>query len=130
MPSVWRSNKQPVTALSSAAAEIYAFSEAVKDVNLLLWRAEEAGVHVNWPVTIYEDNKATISFQKSTTPNSKLKGVYNLRWNWVLQLKNTKKYIATKVDTNMNKADMGTKCYTPADMTKGLKLFKGVKTNL
>lgn len=34
MPVQWRSNKQPVTALSSAAAEVYAFSEAVKDVNL------------------------------------------------------------------------------------------------
>ena len=28
MPIHWRSNKQPVTAISSAAAEIYALSEA------------------------------------------------------------------------------------------------------
>lgn len=130
MPVEWRSNKQPVTALSSAAAEIYAFSEAVKHVNLLLWRAEEMGVKVNWPIDIYEDNKATISFQKSTTPTTKLKGIYNLRWNWVVQLRNRKKYTAVKVGTNENKADMGTKCYTPADMTKMLKQFTGVVTKL
>jgi hypothetical protein len=41
MPLHWRSNKQPKTVFSSAAAEVYAFSEAVKDARLLLWRAEE-----------------------------------------------------------------------------------------
>lgn len=70
----WRSNKQPVTSMSSAAAEVYAFSEAVKDVNLLLWRAEDLGVPVQWPARIYEDNKATISFQQSTKPTSKPRG--------------------------------------------------------
>ena len=84
IPVLWKSNKQPITALSSAAAAIYAFSECIKQVNLLLWQAEELGVVVPWPVNIYEDNKATVSFQKSTTPNSKLKGIYNLRWNWVV----------------------------------------------
>jgi hypothetical protein len=130
MPVLWKSNKQPVTALSSAAAEIYAFSECIKQVNLLLWRAEELGVVVPWPVNIYEDNKATVSFQKSTTPNSKLKGIYNLRWNWVVQLKNKLKYTATKVNTLENLADMFTKCFTPAEMTRVLKKFGGVETNL
>ena len=75
MPILWESKKQPVTAMSNAAAEVYAFSEAVKQVNLLLWRAEEIGVQVSWPVKIQEDNKATISFQQSTTPSSKLRGI-------------------------------------------------------
>ena len=130
MPVEWRSNKQPMTALSSAATKIYAFSEAVKHVNLLLWRAEEMDVKINWPIDIYEDNKATISFQKSTTPTTKLKGICNLRWNWVVQLRNREKYTAIKVGTNENKADTGTKCYTPADMTKMLKQFTGVVTKL
>ena len=81
---------------------------------------------------IYEDNKATVSFQKSTTPNTKLKGIYNLRWNWVaiVQLRNRKKYTTKRVGTNENKADMGTNCYTPADVTKMLKQFTGVVTKL
>ena len=34
MPVLWKSNKQPITALSSAASETYAFSECIKQVNL------------------------------------------------------------------------------------------------
>ena len=37
----WRSNKQPKTSLSSAEAEIYAMSTAVKDARTRLWIAEE-----------------------------------------------------------------------------------------
>ena len=44
MPVFWKSNKQPVTALSSAEAEVYAMMEAVKEARLRLWVAEEAGV--------------------------------------------------------------------------------------
>jgi hypothetical protein len=128
MPVVWKSNKQPVTALSSAAAEIYAFSEAVKQVNLLLWRAEEIGVQVQWPVSIFEDNKATISFQKSTTPSSKLKGIYNLRWAWEVQLKNKSMYTAVKVDTKSNIADMLTKCYTPIEYKRMLQKMPTIIT--
>ena len=66
MPVHWRSNKQPKTVFSSAAAEVFAFSETVKDARLLLWRAEELGVKVKCPFTMLEDNAATVSFQKST----------------------------------------------------------------
>ena len=45
-------------------------------------------------------------------------------------MRNRKKYTAVKVGTNENKADMGTKCYTPADMTRMLKQFTGVVTKL
>ena len=45
-------------------------------------------------------------------------------------MRNRKKYTAVKVGTNENKADMRTKCYTPADMTKMLKQFTGVVTKL
>ena len=46
MPIFWKSNKQPVTALSSAEAEVYAMMEAVKEARLRLWIAEEAGIEV------------------------------------------------------------------------------------
>ena len=41
MPIYWRSNKQPVTSVSSATADIYALSEACRDVGLVAWVAEE-----------------------------------------------------------------------------------------
>ena len=41
VPVHWRSSRQPVTALSSAEAEIYALAEAVKCGRLFNWRYEE-----------------------------------------------------------------------------------------
>ena len=113
----------PVTAYSSAAAEVYAFSECVKDSRLVLWRAEDLGVKIQYPFTIYEDNAATVSFQHSTIPNSKLKGVYNLRAAWILELKDKNIVKAEKVDTKKNIADLFTKCHEWFSMKKLLQLF-------
>ena len=44
--------------MSSAAAEIVAMSECMKDFQLRMWIAEEAGVQIGWPVDILVDNKA------------------------------------------------------------------------
>ena len=123
MPTHWRSNKQPKTVFSSAAAEVYAFSEAVKDARLMLWRAEELGVKVKYPFTLMEDNAATVSFQKSTTPYSKLRGVYNLRHNWVTELKDSKIVRAEKVHTDLNVADLFTKCHEWHKMRKLLSII-------
>ena len=74
MPIHWRSNKQPVTAMSSAAAEIMALSDTMKDMRLRLWIAEEAQIEVIKPMVVQVDNKAAKSFQESTNPASKLQG--------------------------------------------------------
>ena len=81
MPVHWRSNKQPQTSVSSAAAEIYALSEASKDAaaRLRLWVSEELGYEEIWPAVVQVDNAAALSFQKATKANTELKGVYNLR---------------------------------------------------
>ena len=109
MPYHWRSNKQPSTAMSSAAAEIVAMSECMKDVNLRMWIAEEIGIPVKWPVKILVDNKAGIHFQKRVNPDSKLKGVFDMRLGWLKELHNRKKFVAEKVDTEKNLADELTK---------------------
>ena len=58
-------------------AEIHALSEAVRDMNLRLWIAEEMGIHIEWPGRIFVDNAAgvsiTVSSQHGTNPNSQLK---------------------------------------------------------
>ena len=46
VPIHWRSNKQPMTATSSAMAEIYALSEACRDANLIMWKHQEMGGEV------------------------------------------------------------------------------------
>ena len=76
----WQSNKQPSTAQSSAAAaEIVAMSECIKDVNLRMWIAEEIGHNFKWPVHIKVDNKAGVHFQNNMSPDSKLKGTFDMR---------------------------------------------------
>ena len=87
MPIHWRSNKQPVSSTSSAVAEIYALSEAVRDMNLRLWIAEEMGIHIEWPGRMFVDNAAGVSFQHGTNPNSQLKGIFDLREQWVKELR-------------------------------------------
>ena len=115
MPLHWVSRKQPQTAFSSAAAEVFAFSEAVKEVRLLLWRAEDMGTVVKYPFKLLEDNAATVSFQGPTTPYSKLRGVYNLREAWVREMNAV---MAEKVPTDLNAADLFTKCHEWASMRK------------
>lgn len=123
-----RSNKQPQTALSSAAAETHAFSEAVKDSKHLAWRIEDTGQRIPRPIEMLEDNKATISFQKTTKTSTKLRGVYNLRWNWVTELRDTNEIKATKVDTDNNIADMLTKCQPRSKIEQFLRMLNIVTT--
>ena len=70
-----------------------------------------------------EDNAATVSFQKPTTPYSKLRGVYNLRHNWVTELKDSKIVRAEKVHTDLNVADLFTKCHEWHKMRKLLSII-------
>lgn len=43
-------------------------------------------------------------------PDSKLKGMIDLRWNWVIELQDTEQIRAVKVHTAHNVADILTKC--------------------
>ena len=110
MPVKWRSNKQPKTSLSSAQAEIYALSEACKDVNKCSWVHEEMGRVLPRPMQVYVDNAAGISFQKSTCASSKLGGIFDNRVDFIRELKDETAVEAVKVDTVKNVADLFTKC--------------------
>ena len=48
---------------------------------------------------IFIDNAAGVSFQRCTNPDSQIKGVFDLRVEWVRELRNSKKVSAMKVDT-------------------------------
>ena len=95
----------------------------MRECRLLLWRAEDLGAKVQYPFVLHEDNAATVSFQKSTTPYSKLRGIYNLRDQWVKELKNTKIVEARKVATENNVADLLTKCHEHSSMKRLLQLM-------
>ena len=64
---------------SSASAEIYALSEACKDARLIAWVAEDMHREIRWPMVVYVDNAAGVSFQHDTCTSSELRGVFNYR---------------------------------------------------
>ena len=105
----WRSNKQTTTAQSSTTAELVAMSECMKDVNLRMWIAEEIGHQIDWPVKIKVDNKAAVSFQNNMAPDSKLKGIFDMRLGWLQELHDKNKFKAVKIATDKNLADELTK---------------------
>ena len=88
-----------------------------------MWRSEDLGHNFDYPITMLEDNKAAVSFQQSTTPHSKLKGIYNFRDMWVRELKDLKYIKAKKVPTEENVADMFTKCLQWRVMKKLLAII-------
>ena len=84
-------------------------SEACKDIRLRLWVAEELGLQPAYPTDIKVDNQAGVIFQNKMNPTSKLKGVFDLRDNWVQELQDRQIITAVKVNTNVNLADQLTK---------------------
>jgi hypothetical protein len=108
----WRSKKQPVAAASSAAAEIYAMAEAARDARLHCWQAEEMGLTPPKPIEIQVDNTSGVIFQTKMNPQSRLKGMIDLRWQWVKELQDAKLVKAVKVNTLLNVADLLTKCHS------------------
>ena len=109
LPVHWRSNKQPETAISSAQAEIYAMSEACKDIRLRLWVAEEIGLQPTYPTDIKVDNQAGVYFQNKMNPATRLKGVFDLRQKWIEELQDRHIITAVKINTSVNLADQLTK---------------------
>lgn len=120
VPVHWRSAKQPVTALSSAEAEIYALSEAVKCGRLFQWRCEEMGMSMEWPMQIWVDNEQAVVFQKGTCVNSKLKGTFDMRLQWIGELKADNIVKGAKVDRENNLSDILTHCQPSGKFTKAV----------
>ncbi len=57
-------------------------------------------------IEIFIDNAAGFSFQRCTNPDTQIKGVFDLRDEWVRELRISMKVSAMKVDTAKNIADM------------------------
>ena len=123
-PVFWQSRKQPTTALSSAEAEIYALAEAAKAAKLTQWRAEELGIKTAWPARIYVDNAAGISFQNATCGNSRLLGTFDLRDEWVQELRDKKMIHTVKVHTDFNISDLLTKTHAAPRFAKLMALIR------
>ena len=93
-------------------------SECCKEARLISWIAEEMGRTVPWPLDVYVDNAAGVSYQHSTCALSKQRGVYDQRTDWVQELKDEKQINAVKIETARNLADLYTKCHMVATRKK------------
>lgn len=69
------------------------------------------GIQTQTPIVIQMDNKAGISFQKSTCTNSKLGGTFDLRNSRLRELRDTNVVKTVHVSTANNIADLLTKCH-------------------
>ena len=70
------------------------------------------------------DNKAGVHFQNQMSPDTKLKGIFDMRVGWLRELHDKKKFVAVKVATEKNLADDLTK---PLDSKTRKRLDEEVK---
>ena len=91
-------------------ADIYALSETVRVTRSVAWRLEELNIMVQYPVVVKVDNKQSKTFQEGTCIKSRLRGVVDMREEWVQELRNLAKVMVKWVPAQSNKADMLTKC--------------------
>ena len=130
VPVHWRSNKQPKTADSPACAEIYALKEGVRDARLLLWVAEEMGVSVSWPFVVNCDSKQAISFQEDTCPKSRIRGSFDLREDWVAEVRDQKIVQMSWIHGEKNCSDIMTKCMPTWKFRRMFKLVQDFQSRI
>ena len=85
-------------------------AEAARDSQLNAWKGEELGYTKRVPIEVLVDNSAGIIFQSKMNADSRIKGIFDLRWQWVRDLQDTSKIKAVKVKSENNLADILTKC--------------------
>jgi hypothetical protein len=110
IPVYWRSAKQCSTATSAAEAEVYALFEAVKAANLYWWRADQFGMQLPRPMTIWVDNRQAESLANNTCLNSKLGGVFDMRDSRIKEIRDKGAVEIKWVRRDYNPADILTHC--------------------
>lgn len=111
VPIMWKSTAQPVTALSSTEAEIYAASTAIQYSMHLGYVISELGMTNSAfprPFTLMVDNAAAQIFIEDTKANSRLKHI-DVRQDWVQDMRNRDIVIPEHIPSNDNLADVFTK---------------------
>ena len=108
-PVYWASRKQAGSVYSSAAAEIYALSEAVRCGRFYRWCCDDMALGISGKLVVQVDNQQAESFQKATCLNSRLRGVFDLRDSWVRELREDKKLQVKYVAAEGQLADVLTK---------------------
>ena len=106
----WISTWMKAICLSSAEAEVYALSEAVKLALHLKWVCQELNIPIADRIPIHVDASAAISFAENVggVSQTRLKHI-DLREAWVEQIKGNKEIELRKIDGKINPANFLTK---------------------
>ena len=84
--------------------------EGVRDARLFHWVADEMGIDAPFPFVLQIDSKQAHSFQRDTCPKSKIRGSFDMREDWVQEVRDLSVVTTKLVDTSRNLADIFTKC--------------------
>lgn len=107
-PVLWRSAKQPCTALSTTEAEYVSLSTVARDVHWLRRLCRELGMAQDKPTPLYEDNTGAIAWA-SDIGNFRRNKHIDVRVHHVRELVDSNDLAIMHVPTNEQRADVLTK---------------------
>ena len=67
---------------------------------------EEMGCEIKWPLQVKTGSGGAHSFQRDSCPKSKIRGVFDRRDKWVVDMQDTAVIESVKIDTKVNKANI------------------------
>ena len=102
-------------------------SECLLAARVFRYRARDMGIHLPQCVLLQADSKTAVSFQRATCMNSRLRGHFSLRHQWVGELRDRDRCSVVHVSGQQQPADMFTKVMRPVAFRLNLsKIRNGV----
>lgn len=121
---IWMSKKQQHTALSSCESEFYALSLAVVEALWVQKFCKDLAIEMTGPVKIGEDNNGARAIAEGTGRQTRCKHM-DIRYYFVQECVERKQVSLFRVDSNVNPADLLTKCVKPTVQSTLNKLVLG-----
>lgn len=118
----WRSGLQPVVALSTTESEYMALTESSKEALWLKWFCEELG-YEQQAGKINCDSQSAIFLAKHGGYHERTKHI-RTKFNFIREVIATGEVTVVKVHTNLNLADILTKCVPGKTLEKSLVSVK------
>ena len=112
----WRSNCQPVVALSTAEAEFISASAMVQEVIFLRKFLQNLGFPQNGPTPVFADNQTSIAWAEGSVGGSERAKHVDLRKHFVHDAVQAGHLELQKVDSKLNAADLLTKPSIAVDL--------------
>ena len=120
----WRSKLQKVVSLSSAEAEFYALSEAVKEIPFVIQVLEFLGIQVKKPVEVMVDNVGAIYMSQNQVGSSRTRHM-DTRYYYVNDMQDEGMIKVGFVRSEKNVSDVATKNVTGETQDKHIDTITG-----